>query len=223
MGTTAQKLSRAILTKEAIRQAIISKGVAVDTTVPFSDYPAKIESISSAGNDNTPMVIYDVNGGRCNNSFLMDMPFFVASGGTHTIQSAPPRTTILFGHDGYSHRMPAFAGYVASGGGQSGVKWPGDTLTEITGKVILTAKWTMEYYASLFWLDRTTGELPDLWSIQGHGIVSLRIAHVPKRIGYTFLGWEYWDDIDSEGPVYGINEYVEADTALSFVARWQPV
>ena len=45
MGTTADKLQKVLTTKETIRQAIISKGVSVDTNVPFSSYASKIAEI----------------------------------------------------------------------------------------------------------------------------------------------------------------------------------
>ena len=45
MGTTADKLQKILTTKESIRQAIISKGVSVDTNAPFSSYASKIAEI----------------------------------------------------------------------------------------------------------------------------------------------------------------------------------
>jgi hypothetical protein len=46
MGTTADKLNGIVSSKEAIRQAIVSKGVDCDTTVPLAEYAGKIGSIS---------------------------------------------------------------------------------------------------------------------------------------------------------------------------------
>ena len=49
MGTTADKLNKLLNTKQAIKRAIINKGVDVGDDVKFSDYPAKINSIESGG------------------------------------------------------------------------------------------------------------------------------------------------------------------------------
>ena len=53
MTTISDKFNRAFQSKEAIRQALISKGVEVSTDVPFADYAEKINSIES-GSDNNP-------------------------------------------------------------------------------------------------------------------------------------------------------------------------
>ena len=45
MGTTADKLQKVLSTKESIRQAIIGKGVNVNTSLPFSSYSSKIAEI----------------------------------------------------------------------------------------------------------------------------------------------------------------------------------
>ena len=45
MGTTADKLNKIVETKEAIRQAISDKGVAINYNTPFADYPKKINII----------------------------------------------------------------------------------------------------------------------------------------------------------------------------------
>jgi surface protein len=49
MGTTADKLNKLLQTKQAIKQAIINKGVEVADDTVFADYPSKIESIESGG------------------------------------------------------------------------------------------------------------------------------------------------------------------------------
>lgn len=48
-GTTADKLSAILRSKERIRTAIEDKGVACDIAVPLSKYPDKIKAISSGG------------------------------------------------------------------------------------------------------------------------------------------------------------------------------
>lgn len=53
MTTISDKFNRAFQSKEAIRQALISKGVEVSTDVPFADYAEKINNIES-GSDNNP-------------------------------------------------------------------------------------------------------------------------------------------------------------------------
>ena len=47
------KLNKLIETKEAIKQAIIEKGVSIDDNTVFSDYPAKISSIKAGDGNNT--------------------------------------------------------------------------------------------------------------------------------------------------------------------------
>jgi hypothetical protein len=49
MGTTVQKLQAIIDNKEAIRTAIVAKGVTCDTNEAFSTYAAKISTISGGG------------------------------------------------------------------------------------------------------------------------------------------------------------------------------
>jgi len=49
MGTTADKLNKILDTKGNIKQAIIDKGVDVDDTIVFADYPEKISEIQSGG------------------------------------------------------------------------------------------------------------------------------------------------------------------------------
>ena len=49
MGTTAQKLSKILDTKEEIRQAINDMGVECDTDIIFAEYPDKIRQISGGG------------------------------------------------------------------------------------------------------------------------------------------------------------------------------
>ena len=47
--STADKLNKLLETKQAIKQAIVDKGVEVGDDTKFSDYPAKIASIESGG------------------------------------------------------------------------------------------------------------------------------------------------------------------------------
>lgn len=47
MGTIADKLNLLLNTRAAIRQAIIDKGRPVDSTAPFSSYPAEITAIQT--------------------------------------------------------------------------------------------------------------------------------------------------------------------------------
>lgn len=49
MGTIADKLQKLLSTKEAIKQAIISKGVSVSDTDTFSSYASKIQQIEAGG------------------------------------------------------------------------------------------------------------------------------------------------------------------------------
>ena len=49
--STADKLNKLLETKQAIKQAIINKGVDVSDDTVFADYPGKIESIISEGSD----------------------------------------------------------------------------------------------------------------------------------------------------------------------------
>lgn len=49
MGTTAQKLQKSLDSKEAIRQAIMAKGVAVPAETMLSAYPDKIGAIQAGG------------------------------------------------------------------------------------------------------------------------------------------------------------------------------
>lgn len=51
MGTTADKLQKILTTKESIRQAIISKGVSVNTNDLFSSYASKIAEIQGLVNN----------------------------------------------------------------------------------------------------------------------------------------------------------------------------
>lgn len=61
MGTIADKLSKLEQTKSDIKQAIVDKGVEVDSTLPFAQYPSKIAEIKGGGGDviggiNIPLV-----------------------------------------------------------------------------------------------------------------------------------------------------------------------
>ena len=51
MGTTADKLNKLLETKQAIKQAIIDKGVDVSDDTVFADYPSKIASIESGSGE----------------------------------------------------------------------------------------------------------------------------------------------------------------------------
>ena len=51
--STADKFNKLIETKEAIKQAIIEKGVEIDNDTIFADYPFKIISIKTGDGDNT--------------------------------------------------------------------------------------------------------------------------------------------------------------------------
>ena len=76
----------------------------------------------------TYSVTYDNQGG----SATSGSPFTgILSGGTHNVVNTVPTKTNYI-----------FAGWTASGGGQSGVKQIGATLSNITGNVTLTAIWT---------------------------------------------------------------------------------
>lgn len=60
MGTTAAKLQAAIDSKEAIRQAIITKDVAVPVETPLSQFPAKIAAIEGGGGDTSNLHIIHI-------------------------------------------------------------------------------------------------------------------------------------------------------------------
>lgn len=66
MGTTAQKLQAILDSKEAIRQSIIAKGVAVSESVEFDEYNTKISEIpvgsSGAGTGDYNVKYLDYNG-----------------------------------------------------------------------------------------------------------------------------------------------------------------
>ena len=51
MGTTADKLNKILETKQAIRQAIITKGVDVGEDTKFADYPSKIAAIQTGSSE----------------------------------------------------------------------------------------------------------------------------------------------------------------------------
>lgn len=53
MGITSNKLQKVLDSKEAIRVAIIGKGVGCEITVPFSQYSSKIASIEQGGSSNS--------------------------------------------------------------------------------------------------------------------------------------------------------------------------
>lgn len=53
MGTTADKLNKILETKQAIRQAIITKGVDVGEDTKFADYPSKIAAIQTGSGEGT--------------------------------------------------------------------------------------------------------------------------------------------------------------------------
>ena len=51
MGTTADKLNKILETKQAIRQAIITKGVDVPSDTVFADYPSRIAAIQAGSSE----------------------------------------------------------------------------------------------------------------------------------------------------------------------------
>jgi surface protein len=53
MGTTADKLNKLLETKQAIRQAIITKGVDVGEDTKFADYPSRIAAIQTGSGEGT--------------------------------------------------------------------------------------------------------------------------------------------------------------------------
>jgi predicted Zn-dependent peptidase len=53
MGTTADKLNKILETKQAIRQAIITKGVEVGEDTKFADYPSRIVAIQTGSGEGT--------------------------------------------------------------------------------------------------------------------------------------------------------------------------
>ena len=53
MGTTADKLNKILETKQAIRQAIITKGVDVGEDTKFADYPSRIAAIQTGSGEGT--------------------------------------------------------------------------------------------------------------------------------------------------------------------------
>lgn len=68
MGTISDKLMRIINTKEDIRQALISKGYDVPTSIPFKEYakmildlPCKVKSLDMQADDEPqyPYPVYD--------------------------------------------------------------------------------------------------------------------------------------------------------------------
>lgn len=59
MGTIAQKLAKLLSTKQAIKQAIIDKGVTVNESDAFSLYPSKIAQIEGGGGGTEDWVITD--------------------------------------------------------------------------------------------------------------------------------------------------------------------
>ncbi|MFI3265707.1 MAG: leucine-rich repeat protein [Rikenellaceae bacterium] len=59
MGTTAEKLAAALVSKTAIKNAIVAKGVTVADSEPLSGYAAKIAAIEqSSGGDSSGDVVY---------------------------------------------------------------------------------------------------------------------------------------------------------------------
>ena len=63
MGTTADKLSKLLNTKQEIKQAIKNKGVDIDDSTKFADYPSKIDSIM-AGDSESVWNLFTNNGKR---------------------------------------------------------------------------------------------------------------------------------------------------------------
>ena len=82
----ANKLKQIINIKESIRQAIISKGVACDTAIPFEQYPNKIILIEGGGHggptdyiansnvyDNSLTGIFELNAPAIDSSYFSNM------------------------------------------------------------------------------------------------------------------------------------------------------
>ena len=63
MGTTADKLNKLLETKEAIRQAIINKGIDVGEDIIFAEYPYAIEAIESGDPFYNNLFMQRTNGG----------------------------------------------------------------------------------------------------------------------------------------------------------------
>ena len=68
MGTTADKLNKLLETKQAIKQAIIDKGVDVSDDTVFADYPSKINNIEGGGGNSYYEDLYNQ---RTNNGTSM--------------------------------------------------------------------------------------------------------------------------------------------------------
>ena len=62
MGTTADKLNKLLETKQAIKQAIIDKGVDVSDDTVFAEYPALIDSIEVGGGSDDFLAMRTQNG-----------------------------------------------------------------------------------------------------------------------------------------------------------------
>lgn len=61
MGTTADKFNALINTKENIKLKLNQKGVAVDDSVPFSEYPNKMDELSGGSKDTIVTCIANQN------------------------------------------------------------------------------------------------------------------------------------------------------------------
>ena len=61
MGTTADKFNALINTKENIKLKLNQKGVAVDDSVPFSQYPNKMDELSEGSKDTIVTCIANQN------------------------------------------------------------------------------------------------------------------------------------------------------------------
>lgn len=72
MGTTADKLNKVLETKQAIKAAIISKGVDVPEGTVFADYPSKINAIQASSGEGGSDAFYNMrtqNGTNFSNLF----------------------------------------------------------------------------------------------------------------------------------------------------------
>lgn len=65
MGTTVEKLNVVRTTKEHMKQKFNQKGVAVDDSVPFSQYPNKMDELSGGDVVKDTVITNTVNQNIC--------------------------------------------------------------------------------------------------------------------------------------------------------------
>ena len=61
MGTTTDKINAILNTKENMKYKFNEKGVAVDDSVPFSEYPNKMDELSGGSKDTIVTCIANQN------------------------------------------------------------------------------------------------------------------------------------------------------------------